>query len=537
MKDQLNISPVILIILDGWGHSSIYHGNAIKQAYTPNLNDLWNKFPKALLHASSYNVGLPKNQMGNSEVGHTTIGAGRVINQDLVRISQSIQTKDFFKNDILKNIYKAAEKKNKKIHLIGLCSDGGVHSHIDHLIALIEISKQYQGLETCIHIITDGRDTKPQNAKIFINQILSTIQEQQQIKICTISGRYYSMDRDCRWTRTEKIYKCLIQDAIEIEYYNDPIRFINDSYKENIFDEFIIPTRISNGKIENEDGIIFFNFRPDRMRQLVQVLTNNSFKGFHTQKFSFLDVTTFTVYDSKMNLPIVFPKVPKNNFLGKIISENDLKQFRLAETEKYAHVTYFFNGGQEEPCSGEDRELILSPPVDIYDSTPEMSAQQITKKLIQAIEKKIYSLIVINYANPDMIGHTGNFKATKKSIEIVDQYIGNILEKIKLDRMTVIITADHGNAEEMLDINNQPCKSHTNNRVPFIIIKKNPVDYIDNLRINKSKITGSLADIAPTILDLLKINIPKEMNGQSLINKKYQQHKYDNRLINSPEYT
>lgn len=519
MKDQLNISPIILIILDGWGHSFIYHGNAIKQAYTPNLDFLWSKFPKTLLHASSYNVGLPKNQMGNSEVGHTTIGAGRVINQDLVRISQSIQTRDFFKNDILNNIYKKIETKNKKIHLIGLCSDGGVHSHINHLIALINISKRYPRLETCIHIITDGRDTEPQNAKIFINQILSVIQELPHIKICTISGRYYSMDRDCRWTRTERIYQCLIEDNVKTDYYNDPIKFINDSYKNNIFDEFIIPTRINNGKIKNEDGIIFFNFRPDRMRQLVQVFTNNSFKGFYTKNFLLLDIITFTVYDSKLNLPIVFPKIPKNYFLGQIISEHSLKQFRLAETEKYAHVTYFFNGGQEEPYSGEDRELVPSPIVDIYDSTPEMSAQQITKKLVHAIKKKIYSLIVVNYANPDMIGHTGNFKATKKSIEIIDQCIGNILEKIKLYPATVIITADHGNAEEMLDINNQPCKSHTNNLVPFILIKKNSVDYINNLHTNKLKTNSSLADIAPTILNLLKINIPKDMSGKSLIDK------------------
>ena len=332
MKDQLNINPVILIIVDGLGYSSIYHGNAFKQAYTPNLKFLWNKFPKTLLNASSYHVGLPEAQMGNSEVGHTTIGAGRIINQDLVRINKSIDNKNFFQNGVLNNIYKKTLKNKQKIHLIGLCSDGGVHSHINHLMALIHISKQYKELETCIHIITDGRDTKPQNAKFFINQILNIIQEEPYIKICTLSGRYYSMDRDCRWTRTETIYKCLIKDIIATKYYDNPVKLINDSYNNNTFDEFIIPIRVNSGKIDDGDGVIFFNFRPDRMRQLVQAFANQSFKGFHTKKFLALNISTFTIYDRKLNLPVVFPKIPKNNFLGQIISENNFRQFRLAET-------------------------------------------------------------------------------------------------------------------------------------------------------------------------------------------------------------
>nr|YP_010471171.1 phosphoglycerate mutase [Synarthrophyton patena]UVF63000.1 phosphoglycerate mutase [Synarthrophyton patena] len=514
MKDQRYLDTVILIILDGWGYSPIHHGNAIKQAYTPNLTLLWNKFPTTLLQASSDYVGLPKNQMGNSEVGHTTIGAGRIINQDLARINQSIFDKTFFSNYLLNSIYKNRIKQNQKVHIIGLCSDGGVHSHINHLIALIKISQKYKKIETCIHIITDGRDTKPQKAKFFINHILNIIKNQSHIKICTISGRYYSMDRDCRWSRTEKIYRCLIEDQIIENYYNDPIKLIDSSYKNNIFDEFIIPTRINKGKIEDKDSVLFFNFRPDRIKQLVQAFTSNLFKGFNTKKFETLNINTFTSYDSKLNLPIIFPKISKNNFLGQIISENNLKQFRLAETEKYAHITYFFNGGQEEPYSGEDRELIPSPQVDFYDSTPQMSAIHITQKIIEAKKKNIYKLIVANYANADMIGHTGNFKATKNSIEILDQCIGNILKEIKIHKTTLIITADHGNAEEMIDINNKPCKSHTKNAVPFILIKPNYSKIITN----KLKNQGSLADISPTILDILKINKPKDMNGISLIN-------------------
>lgn len=515
MIEQQTINPVLLIILDGWGYSSIYHGNAIEQAYTPNLKLLWDKFPKTLLNASSYSVGLPKNQMGNSEVGHTTIGAGRIINQDLVRISKSIIDNTFFNHSLINKIYKNTKEQNSKIHLIGLCSDGGVHSHIDHLLALIEISKKYKEVNTCIHVITDGRDTKPQQAKYFIDKILKQIEHENNIKICTISGRYYSMDRDCRWSRIEKTYKCLTEDIIKEDYCNNPLQIINDSYKNNIFDEFIIPARINKGKISDKDSIIFFNFRPDRMQQLVKVFTNKKFKGFKIKDIKSLNISTFTVYDSKLKIPVIFPKLREYNFLGQIISENGFKQFRLAETEKYAHVTYFFNGGQEEPYSGEDRELIASPSVDFYDSAPGMSAKKITYKLIEAIKKNVYKFIVVNYANADMIGHTGNFKATKQSIELVDTYINSILTVAKLNKINIIITADHGNAEEMMDLNNKPRKSHTSNVVPFILIKQQTNKPIKNILKND----GSLADIAPTILDLLKIKIPENMNGISLINK------------------
>jgi len=518
MVNKFNINPVLLIILDGWGHNSKYHGNAIKQANTPTLDSLWHNYPKTLLNASEEHVGLPKQQMGNSEVGHTTIGAGRTINQELVRISKSIHNSEFFKNETLKSIYEKTIKNKRTLHLIGLCSNGGVHSHIDHLIALMSISKKYKNLNTFIHVITDGRDTEPQSIKNFIRIILEYIKDSPNIQICTISGRYYSMDRDCRWQRTAKAYECLINNEIEEKYNNNILKVIEDSYKNNIYDEFIKPTRILKGKIEKNDGIIFFNFRPDRMRQILQAFCNSKFEGFARDKIDNLNCATFTTYDSKLNIPIIFKKTPKNNFLGQIISEKGLKQFRLAETEKYAHVTYFFNGGREEPFPGEDRELIPSPQVDQYDSTPEMSAHSITSKLIDLTNQNKYSLIVANYANPDMIGHTGNLKATKIAIEIIDNCLNNLLSQLIKKDVTVIITADHGNADIMLDTQNYPCKSHSKNLVPFILInKKEKFENNTDKSNTKLKEQGSLADIAPTILDLLKIKIPMEMNGVSLL--------------------
>jgi len=525
MLNQLNTKQILLIILDGWGHYSKYHGNAIKQAKTPTMDFLWNNYPKTLLHASENNVGLPNNQMGNSEVGHTTIGAGRTIDQALVRISKSIQHGDFFNNKIINSIYELTSHNNRKIHLIGLCSDGGVHSHIDHLIALLKISKKYYNITTCIHIITDGRDTKPRSTKNFINRILEDIKDTPNIIICTVSGRYYSMDRDCRWQRTEKAYNCLVHNNANNTYSNNILQFIEDSYENHIYDEFILPTRINDGKIDNSDGIIFFNFRPDRMRQLVQAFCNNTFEGFKTKPLDNLNIATFTMYDSQLNLPVIFQKMAKNNFLGQVISEHGLKQFRLAETEKYAHVTYFFNGGREEPFPGEDRALIPSPQVETYDYTPDMSALEITSKLIEITQTNKYGLIVVNYANPDMLGHTGNLSATKKAIETVDHCLNKILEAIDNYTVTTIITADHGNADIMLDKHNEPCKSHTKNLVPFIIMNNK-----HNFKKIKLKKIGALTDIAPTILDLLKINIPNDMDGQSLISPNL--NKYDDTPIN-----
>lgn len=509
---QKAIYPIILTILDGWGHSEETKGNAIKLANTPNIDKILEKYPYSLLSASGKDVGLPNEQMGNSEVGHTTIGAGRTINQDLVRIQKSIDNKDFFTNTTIHNICKEVQRRKSQLHIIGLCSNGGVHSHINHLKALISIVKNYD-YKICLHLITDGRDTAPKIAISFIQEILNTIEKYSHINICTISGRYYSMDRDCRWSRTEKAYKVLIKDENIQENY-DPIQIIKEYYNNNISDEFIPPTRINKGKISNNDGILFFNFRPDRIRQLLHCLAKTNFKGFKTKKIDNLIFTTFTEYDSTLKISNVFPTEHHPNFLGQIIANNGLKQLRLAETEKYAHVTYFFNGGIEEPFSGEDRELIPSPKVETYDLQPEMSAHQITTSLINAIDKNIYHIIIINYANPDMIGHTGNLEATIKAIEVIDKCIEKIMNKIQEHQGIFIITADHGNADYMLDSNNKPCKSHSTNLVPFILI-----DNSSKLNIHGLKKYGSLADIAPTILDILQFAIPKEMNGKSLINK------------------
>ena len=508
--NKKNIKPIILIILDGWGYSTNTKGNAIYLAKTPTIDMLWQNYPHSLLNASGEEVGLPDQQVGNSEVGHTTIGAGRVINQDLVKISKSIVNQTFFHNTTIQKIYQHSLQYQSNIHLIGLCSNGGVHSHITHLQALIKISQEYK-ISTYLHLILDGRDTNIKEAKTFIKQIIETINNNNNIKISTISGRYYSMDRDCRWSRTEQAYNILINNDITHNNKNDILSIIDQYYQDNIYDEFIPPTRICKGNIANNDSIIFFNFRPDRIRQLLHAFAKPDFKGFNTKNFSNLMIGTFTEYDSTLSIPTIFPPTIHQNFLGQIISNQGLKQLRIAETEKYAHVTYFFNGGVEEPFPGENRILIPSPKVDTYDLAPQMSANKLTDSLIEAIEMNIYDLIVINYANPDMIGHTGNLEATIMAVEIIDKCIDKILEIINIDDCTIIITADHGNADYMITETNKPCTSHSLNPVPFILI--------DNSIKNKPQLTqhGNLADIAPTILNLLKINIPDEMNGKSLL--------------------
>lgn len=509
MNNQIK-TPIILAILDGWGHSESIKGNAIQLAHTPTIDELFTKYPNTLLQASGRYVGLPDKQMGNSEVGHTTIGAGRVINQDLVRINEAITDRTFYSNKAINLVCNNTNTSNNKLHIIGLCSDGGIHSHINHLIALIRMLKN-QHKNICIHVITDGRDTDAYSAKTYIESIIEETAKYDHINICTISGRYYSMDRDCRWSRTEKAYKVLIEDSIN--YVTDPITAIDSYYKDNISDEFIPPTRISKGAISDGDGIIFFNFRPDRGRQLLHALTQPNFKGFTTRTIENLHITTFTKYDSNLKIPIAFPSQSKLNFLGEIISKNGMKQCRLAETEKYAHVTYFFNGGVEEPFPGEDRELIPSPRVETYDLQPEMSAKKITDRLIQILKTRTYELIIINYANPDMVGHTGNLNATVEAIEMVDLCISKLVSHSKQQKATLIITADHGNADSMITEDNRPCKSHTTNPVPFILIEEKEEE-------RKLRSNGSLADIAPTILDLFKIEIPNQMKGQSLLQKK-----------------
>nr|YP_009313452.1 Phosphoglycerate mutase [Galaxaura rugosa]SCW21706.1 Phosphoglycerate mutase [Galaxaura rugosa] len=516
MKKQ-KINPIVLTILDGWGHSNQVSGNAINLAKTPTIDSLMYAYPISFLNASGPSVGLPENQVGNSEVGHTSIGGGRVIPQDLVRISNAIQDKSFYDNTELNRICHYVKNNNTQIHLIGLCSDGGVHSHINHLIAVLNLLKYKNINEVFIHFITDGRDTKPTCACQFIDQIKNHIKDIQLGTISTISGRYYAMDRDCRWSRTETFYEILIKEK-EIDN-RDIENIIQDFYQRDISDEFIIPTRVNKGMIKDKDAIILFNFRPDRMRQILQAFSKENFKGFQRKILHNLEICSFTQYDSTLKTYIAFKPLNKTDFLGEIIAKNNLKQLRIAETEKYAHVTYFFNGGIEEPFPGEDRELISSPSVKTYDESPAMSAQQITQKAKVALEQEIYQLIVINYANPDMVGHTGNLSSTIEAIEIVDQYIGELIETISKCNATLIITADHGNAEEMIDNHGNPIKSHTSNLVPFILVE-NELNKITGHGANVSlRQNGSLADIAPTILDILQLEQPKEMTGITLIEK------------------
>lgn len=517
METQI-IYPIVLIIIDGWGYSNSNMGNAMQIAYTPTIDTLFKTYPITLLHASGIHVGLPKNQVGNSEIGHTCIGSGRIVAQDLVRINLAIKDDSFFLNETLHYIYNKIKHTQTKIHLIGLCSNGGVHSHIDHLIALLNFFIAKNHLQVCIHFIADGRDTYTYSAKTFIKKIIKYTQCNTLINICTISGRYYSMDRDCRWNRTEAFYKILTQNSTSFTSIN-AFQAIDEFYDQNISDEFIIPTRIRDGAIEHGDGIIFFNFRPDRMRQILRAFVKHNFKGFTRQTVQNLTIITFTEYDSTTKVPIMFMPITINNCLGEIIAKKNLKQLRIAETEKYAHVTYFFNGGKENPFPGENRELIASPKVKTYDATPNMSSSDITNSLINALKQQAYNLIIANYANLDMLGHTGNFKATIQAIETIDVSIAKLVEEISKYNGTLILTADHGNVEKMIDKQDMPYKSHTTNLVPFILIESEGYKITGHGGKVCLKNIGTLSDIAPTILNIMQIHKPTEMTGNTLIKK------------------
>lgn len=450
-------------------------------------------------------------------MGHTTIGAGRVLRQDLVRISESIEDETFFSNPILIETCSNLETSRKKLHLVGLCSDGGVHSHIKHLLALIKLSQQYNISKVCIHFIADGRDTGQYSALGFLDEIEKFIEGFDNVVLSSVIGRYYAMDRDCRWERTELAYNVMTYESPkDIGSAKDTIK---QFYDEGISDEFLPPTQLRPECIIEGDSVLFFNFRPDRMRQLLQSFAKTNFKGFKRSLIPSLRLATFTQYASSLELPIAFPPNKLDNFLGKIVSDNSLRQLRISETEKYAHVTYFFNGGIEEPFIGEDRELISSPKVATYDLSPEMSSAEITNSLLEAISKQCYSLIVVNYANPDMLGHTGNFEATVKAMEIVDMQIGQLVEAVSQSNGTLIITADHGNAEKMRDADDQPHTAHTTSLVPFILLEGERDKIMGHGGNAKLRNTGSLADIAPTILEILGLPQPKEMHGHSLIDK------------------
>jgi len=511
-----SVSPLVLIILDGWGYREETEGNAIAAANTPVIDSLWSTYPKTLLQASGKDVGLPKGQMGNSEVGHLNIGAGRVVPQELVRISDAVDDGSLLTNPALVGVCDQVKANNSKLHLIGLCSDGGVHSHIDHLFGLLDLAKSQGIQEVCIHAITDGRDTLPQSGINFIKSLQAYINRIGLGRIATISGRYFAMDRDKRWDRVQKAYEVLTNDQITTKL-TSAVDVLAAAYQEKITDEFLPPTRIAHGAIAAGDGVICFNFRPDRSREITQAFVSDKFAGFERERIEPLAYATFTQYDSSLSIPVAFLPQNLTNLLGQVVASHGLKQLRLAETEKYAHVTYFFDGGMEEASEGDDRILVNSPRVSTYDQEPAMSATEGTKIAAEAIAKRIYSLIVINYANPDMVGHTGKVDATVVAIQTVDRCLGKLVESVGRAGGTLIITADHGNAEYMVDENGSPWTAHTTNPVPLILIEGEKLKipgYGANVDLRND---GKLSDIAPTILDILKLPQPPEMTGKSLL--------------------
>ena len=509
-------SPVVLAILDGWGHREEKSNNAIKIANTPIIDSLWHAYPHTLISASGADVGLPDGQMGNSEVGHLTIGSGRIIQQELVRISNIVKNDQLNQVSELNQITNSLKENDSTLHLIGLCSDGGVHSHIDHLLGLIKWASENGIKKVAIHIITDGRDTPAKSAYKYVNQIESCIKKFKTGQIASICGRYWIMDRNLLWDRTEKAYSNLTDPNIKVTNIS-PQDYINKSYQESITDEFIEPIRMSEDYFKDGDKLICFNFRPDRARQIIKSLTEKNFTDFKRENFPNLDLITFTQYDPSFPVKVAFPPESLNNFIGQIVSENGLKQYRTAETEKYPHVTYFFNGGVEIPLPGEERHLVPSPRVATYDMEPEMSAEELTISCSKAIKSGNYAFVVINFANPDMVGHTGNMDATIKAIEKVDKCVGQIVNATGEMGGSIVITADHGNAEVMKGSEGEPWTAHTINKVPLILIEgeKRKIPNMGN-EINLRDNAG-LADIAPTLLQLLNLPIPKEMTGKSLI--------------------
>lgn len=501
-----------LIILDGWGIGKDYEGNAIKRAKTPNFDVLMRKYPNTSLSASGYDVGLPKGQMGNSEVGHLNIGAGRIVYQDFTRITKAIEEGEIDNNEALNSAFEFVKRNNSTLHFIGLLSDGGVHSHNSHLYSLMELAKKNDIKDVEIHCITDGRDVSPTSSPNFIKELNKKIRSTGLGHIASIIGRYYAMDRNKQWDRVEMAYNALVNG--EGEKSKDPLEAVRESYLNGVTDEFIKPILIEKedgelATIKDNDAVIFYNFRPDRARQLTRAFVDESFGHFKRKKVN-VKFVCMTMYDKTIeNVEIAFKPNFIKNTLGEYLSNKGYKQLRAAETEKYAHVTYFFNGEIEEPFKHEVRILIPSPDVPTYDLKPEMSAFELKNKIIEELEKDIYQVVIINFANPDMVGHTGDIEAAIKAVEAVDKCLGEIVNFIIRINGTAIITADHGNCEEMLDlVTLTKLTAHTTNKVPVIVVK-NPKNY-------KLK-EGILADIAPTMLDLMELEKPEEMTGKSLI--------------------
>ena len=510
--------PVVLMVLDGYGLNDKTEGNAIAQAKTPVMDKLMKECPFQKGNASGLSVGLPDGQMGNSEVGHMNIGAGRIIYQELTRITKAIEEGTFFENKALLAAVENAKKNKSDLHLFGLLSDGGVHSHNTHLYGLLELAKR-NGLENVyVHAFLDGRDTAPTSGKGFVEELQKEMDKIGVGKIASVHGRYYAMDRDNNWDRVEKAYNALVKgEGVKAD---DAVKAVADSYAQDVNDEFVVPTVIEeNGKpvatIKANDSVIFFNFRPDRARQITRTFCDESFDKFERANgFMPLTFVCFTNYDETIgNKLVAFEKESIENTFGEFLAAHDMTQLRLAETEKYAHVTFFFNGGVEVPNKGEDRILVKSPAVATYDLQPEMSAPEVGEKLVEAIKSDKYDVIIINFANPDMVGHTGVQEAAIKAVETVDTCVGNAVAALKEVDGQMFICADHGNCEQLIDYETgEPYTAHTTNPVPFILVNYDPAYTLRE--------GGCLADIAPTLIEMMGMEQPAEMTGKSLLIKK-----------------
>jgi 2,3-bisphosphoglycerate-independent phosphoglycerate mutase len=508
------MNKALLLILDGFGNSDSDYGNAVKVAKTPNIDKFFAENPRSKLSASGLNVGLLKDDMGNSEVGHLNIGAGRIVFQLNSLIKKKIEDGSFFQNETLLSAIDHAKRHKSKLHLFGLLSDGNVHTNIDHLFALLQLCKQEGVEQVYYHAFMDGRDTLPNSGIEFMKKFQTKTREIGIGKVATVIGRYYAMDRDNRWERIEKAYQAIVNGkGLE---YSDPINAIQSSYDNEITDEFILPSVMMKkgnpvAKVEENDAVIAFNFRADRMRQITRVLKIPGFEEFTRTNFINLKYVSLSEYDINFNnyIDVAFRLEPLQNILGKVIEEHGLNQLRLAETEKYAHVTFFFNGGVEQPFDGEDRIMVYSPKVATYDLQPEMSAFEVKDKLVDAINTEKYDLIITNFANCDMVGHTGVFEAAVKAVEAVDTCLEEILPTAKAKGYNILVTADHGNAEKMLDEEGRVFTAHSKNTVPFVVSLSNGEEHTLN--------DGILADIAPTILKIMRIPQPHEMMGISLL--------------------
>ncbi|MDU5143834.1 MAG: 2,3-bisphosphoglycerate-independent phosphoglycerate mutase [Paenibacillus dendritiformis] len=508
--------PVALIIMDGFGLRDVTEGNAVAQAKKPNYDRYMGMYPHTTLTACGEAVGLPEGQMGNSEVGHLNIGAGRIVYQDLTRITKSIREGEFFENETLVGAVNHAKENGTALHLYGLLSDGGVHSHIDHTLAMLELAAKSGLKKVYVHAFLDGRDVAPDSAIGYIERLQAKIDELGVGRIATVQGRYYAMDRDKRWERTEKSYRAMVYG--DGPRYRDPVQAVKESYEQSVFDEFVMPTVIVDennepvGLVRDNDAVVFSNFRPDRAIQLSQVFTNEDFRGFDRgdrcpKNLYFVCLTLFA---ETVGGFVAYKPKELDNTLGEVLVQHGKKQLRIAETEKYPHVTFFFSGGRDVELPGEKRVLIASPKVATYDLKPEMSAYEVAEAAVREIESDVHDAIILNFANPDMVGHSGKLEPTIKAVEATDECMGRVVEAVLAKGGVCLITADHGNADMVFDEEGRPFTAHTTNPVPFIVTDK-------NVELREG---GILADIAPTILDLMQLPKPDEMTGTSLIDKK-----------------